>query len=407
MYVGDRFWQTGIGIYAPVVSARSASAPARGVSPRTLASQDDDDLALDHLLSRVPLLTAALILLLIGVFYIEKRFALDMGPGDAMSLTTLIAFGASSYDRVVIEGEWWRAFLTPLLHLDWSHLIGNCVALALLGYYLETTVGRGWYGAIFFVSALTGVAGSLLGNPHALVTVGASGAITGLVGAVFVLSFHHSRDARAQAAMRRMSLRLAVPALGPLLWGAASNVDYHAHFGGALGGAAIGFGILVLWDGDSFRPGLSRTAAALATFGLLCAGVSASFAAAGMPHYAEVSAQAPTIRELRGAVKDIVNVGPDLAQRYPQDARAHFLAALGYVKDRQGVAAEEELRETIRLTSEPKLRPLNLAAKYYLAFVLAQRGLRREPAELAEEVCADPEADRRLRAQLKKVKLCD
>jgi hypothetical protein len=104
-------------------------------------------------------------------------------------------------------------------------------------------IGRAWLLLIFVVSALGGVAGSLLGNPHGMPSVGASGAITGLIGALFVVSFHHRADPAEQRTTLVTSLRFGLPALLPLAFGASSHVDYFAHAGGAITGGAIGLAV--------------------------------------------------------------------------------------------------------------------------------------------------------------------
>jgi membrane associated rhomboid family serine protease len=133
-------------------------------------------------------------------------------------------------------------------------LIGNCVAMALVGFLLEPIIGRGWFGLIFAASALGGMAGSMSGNPSWVTTVGASGAITGLIAAAFVMSFHGRADAEDAAKLRRRALFFGVPALLPLFLGVQGHTDYHAHLGGALVGAAVALALAFAWDGTSFRP---------------------------------------------------------------------------------------------------------------------------------------------------------
>src|SRR5262249_59599907 len=114
------------------------------------------------------------------------------------------------------------------------------VGRAFVGRRLEPMIGRGWFLLIFVVSAIGGVAGSLYGNPSFISSVGASGAITGLLGALFVMSFNPYADVDQQRKMRKTALRFGVPALLPLAWGASGGVDYFGHAGGALAGAPIG-----------------------------------------------------------------------------------------------------------------------------------------------------------------------
>jgi hypothetical protein len=170
-----------------------------------------------NLLADVAFLTGGLIVFLMLVFGAETRAAFDIGKDGHLSVRSLIAFGATSRDMVVAAGEWWRLGLAPLLHSSASHLLGNCVALFFIGIRLEPTIGRGWFALIFVVSALGGVAGSLYGNPPGVPSVGASGAITGLMGALFTVSFCPYGDPEHQRVMRKTAVTFGIPALAPLV----------------------------------------------------------------------------------------------------------------------------------------------------------------------------------------------
>ena len=124
--------------------------------------------------------------------------------------------------------------------------------MAMVGFLLEPLIGRGWLAVIFTASALGGIMGSMIGNDPASTTVGASGAITGLLAAGLVMSFHRRADAGDAGKMRKRAIFLLVPALLPLFLGVRDHVDYHAHLGGALVGGAIALALIVTWDGDFF-----------------------------------------------------------------------------------------------------------------------------------------------------------
>ena len=191
----------------------------------------------NKLLADIPFLTIGLIFGLLLIYALQRSLAIDIARDGSLDVRSLIAYGATSYDLVVGRGEWWRIGLAPLLHgSDW-HLIGNCVALFIVGVRLEPLIGRGWFSLIFVASALAGEAGSLLGNAPGMPGVGASGAITGLIAALFVASFDPEADVDQTMSRLKTSLFFGVPALLPLAFGASGNVDYFAHAGGALAGA--------------------------------------------------------------------------------------------------------------------------------------------------------------------------
>ena len=90
------------------------------------------------------------------------------------------------FGPLVAEGEWWRLLTSTFMHYGPFHLLMNMYSLYLLGGALESALGRVRYVALYLVSGLAGSAGALLLSPNSL-TLGASGAIFGVIGAIFVL----------------------------------------------------------------------------------------------------------------------------------------------------------------------------------------------------------------------------
>jgi len=401
---------------------RGVTSQASGLSLRADAAAADPDAMLDRgagaisfggtihersLIADIPVLTLCLIVLLLFIFGAEKRLAFDVGKNGVLSVGSLIAFGAISYDLVIGSGEWWRVSLAPLLHASYSHLLGNSFALLFVGARLEPMIGRGWLAMIFIASAIGGVAGSLLGNPPGLTSVGASGAITGLIGALFVVSFHHRADPVEQRAMRMTSLRFGVPALLPLVFGASSHVDYFAHAGGALAGGAAGLTLCAFWSADSLRPNFARLAAVVALMGLAATIVSCRIAAARYATYAASAAQLIPSSEMPASVKAGAGRSAELLARYPKDPRSHLMRAFFFVDAHRVSEAEAELRATITLaTSDATERPSRDLARALLAIVLVDQGRRDEAKALAVDICRakDQVANRRI---LDKAKLCD
>jgi membrane associated rhomboid family serine protease len=84
------------------------------------------------------------------------------------------------------EGEWWRLLTAAFLHAGLFHLGLNMLLLWWIGAPLEEAMGRGRFLLLYVVSGLAGSAGALLWSPTG-VTVGASGAVFGLLGAALIL----------------------------------------------------------------------------------------------------------------------------------------------------------------------------------------------------------------------------
>jgi membrane associated rhomboid family serine protease len=86
----------------------------------------------------------------------------------------------------VSHGEWWRLFTAAFLHYGPLHLAVNMYSLYITGSLLEHVIGRWRFVLLYVVAGLAGSTGALIASPDAI-TVGASGAIFGVFGALFVL----------------------------------------------------------------------------------------------------------------------------------------------------------------------------------------------------------------------------
>jgi membrane associated rhomboid family serine protease len=86
----------------------------------------------------------------------------------------------------VEHGEWWRLITSAFLHYGPLHLALNMYSLYFAGSILEQVIGRWRFALLYIASGLAGAAGALVWSPNAA-TVGASGAIFGVLGALFVL----------------------------------------------------------------------------------------------------------------------------------------------------------------------------------------------------------------------------
>jgi membrane associated rhomboid family serine protease len=128
----------------------------------------------------------------------------------------------------VAEGDWWRLITAAFLHYGPLHLAFNMLALWWFGAAVEETIGRGRYLALYLVSGLAGSAGALLLDPTTP-TVGASGAIFGILGAAFVLERQRTYVLGGGA--------LTVIALNLVFTFTISSISIGGHLGGLAGGA--------------------------------------------------------------------------------------------------------------------------------------------------------------------------
>ena len=123
-----------------------------------------------------------------------------------------------------------------LLHGSLDHLVGNAIALFILGMVCEHAFGRGQFVVLYVASGLAGSLVSLMTSPGP--SVGASGAIFGLQGAAIVL-FRTQRD-RLLLRDRRVGFVLLIWAIYTIAGGLLTPlIDNGAHVGGALGGTLV------------------------------------------------------------------------------------------------------------------------------------------------------------------------
>jgi membrane associated rhomboid family serine protease len=128
----------------------------------------------------------------------------------------------------VADGEWWRLFTAMFLHYGPFHLALNMLALWWFGSAVEHVLGRGRYLLLYIVSGLAGSAGALLFTPDSA-TVGASGAIYGILGAALVLERQRTYVLGGGA--------LGIIVLNLVITFALPGISIGGHLGGLAGGA--------------------------------------------------------------------------------------------------------------------------------------------------------------------------
>ncbi len=147
-----------------------------------------------------------------------------------------VAFGALEPERVR-AGEWWRLVTAALLHGSLLHLAVNSFMLYQLGRLAENVFGRAGLVVLLVGSAIAGTAASAFIGQH--MSVGASGAVMGLVGACIAFGLRH-RGSIPEFLRGLFGPTLYVYAGIILLIGLVPGIDGWGHFGGAVGGVALG-----------------------------------------------------------------------------------------------------------------------------------------------------------------------
>ena len=169
--------------------------------------------------------TKALIGLNVAVYVAE----LAQG-GGVYGLNSTIYEKGFLYAPFVGQGDWWRLVTAAFLHYGPFHLLLNMLALYWFGSLLEQRIGSGRYLLIYLVSGLAGSAGALVLSPTTA-TVGASGAIFGILGAGLVL------ERQGDYVFGGAALGVIVANLVfTFAW--SGNISVGGHIGGLIGGAA-------------------------------------------------------------------------------------------------------------------------------------------------------------------------
>src|SRR2546429_9035433 len=131
------------------------------------------------------------------------------------------------YAPFVAQGDWWRLMTAAFLHYGPFHLLLNMLGLYWFGSLLERRIGSGRFLLLYLVSGLAGSAGALVVSPNSA-TVGASGAIFGILGAGLVLEQQRDYVFGGSA--------LGVILINFILTFSISSISKGGHIGGLIGG---------------------------------------------------------------------------------------------------------------------------------------------------------------------------
>ena len=173
-----------------------------------------------------PLVTKVLIAINVGVFLLTTFTS--AAPGRRGDLANRLAL----YGPAVEAGDWWRLVTAGFVHAGLLHLALNMALLYRLGEVLESALGRVRFATVYFFALLTGSFGALLLSPNVF-TVGASGAVYGLLGALAV----GLRQRGASVWQSGIGSLLVVNLLFTFL---VPGISVGGHLGGLAGGALLG-----------------------------------------------------------------------------------------------------------------------------------------------------------------------
>ncbi|MFZ9284309.1 MAG: rhomboid family intramembrane serine protease [Candidatus Nanopelagicales bacterium] len=131
---------------------------------------------------------------------------------------------------VALNGETWRLLTAGFLHASFLHLLFNMYVLWLLGSELEEILGHLKFISLYLIALIGGSTASYWFSDPASFSVGASGAVFGLMGAFLVVGSRLRQD--VSQIMVLIAINVGIGFVVP-------GIDWRAHLGGLLSGAAI------------------------------------------------------------------------------------------------------------------------------------------------------------------------
>jgi membrane associated rhomboid family serine protease len=169
------------------------------------------------------IVTKTLVGINIAVYVITAAQGAGINSPGGTLFAKWVLFGPA-----VANGDWWRLITSTFLHASLIHIAFNMYFLWFVGAPVEMALGRGRFLLVYIVSGLAGSAGALVYTPTSP-TVGASGAIFGILGAALVLERQRNYVLGGSA--------LALVLINLVLSFAISGISIGGHIGGLVGGA--------------------------------------------------------------------------------------------------------------------------------------------------------------------------
>lgn len=182
-----------------------------------------------------PVITYALIIINVLMFILANVFGFNAFLTD---------YAVNRY--YVLEGQWYRLFTGIFLHANILHLLFNCYALYIIGMQLESFLGKFKYLIVYILGGFAGSVLSIFMSDG--FSVGASGAIFGLMGSLLYFGYHYR--IYLDGVIKSQIIPLIVI---NLLIGLMPGIDNWAHIGGLIGGALATMAVGVKYKSTRFE----------------------------------------------------------------------------------------------------------------------------------------------------------
>jgi rhomboid protease GluP len=275
--------------------------------------------------------------------FLGMVFANGGNPMHDFPSLELIAWGANA-GEYTLSGEWWRLLTCVFVHGNLLHIAFNMWCLWDLGMLSESLYGRWTYASIYLLCGLGASLASVIWNPHVL-SVGASGAIFGLAGAL-IAAFKLGEFSVPRSSLSGVLRSLMVFVVFNLAFGAASGVtDNAAHVGGLLTGLILGAAIARIAPLQEHAP------RRLGIFALMTLALASG--AAGLAHRHGFPLRLGRADSRQAVPGDnssrLIARLQKLVKQQPDFAPGHLALAKAYLHQGQFGPAEAELKRTLEL----------------------------------------------------------
>src|ERR1700730_9254227 len=301
---------------------------------------------------------------------------LASGPSLDFPGQVMVHFGAN-FGPFTLSGQWWRVLTYMFLHGGLMHVAFNMWCLWDLGALCESLYGRWTFAAIYLITGIAGGLASVGWNPGVL-SVGASGAIFGLAGAL-ISSFYLGELSVPRIAIQG-TLRSLLFFVGfNVLFGSMiSGIDNACHAGGLVSGLILG-ALIARLAPQQDNP-LRRAAVVL--FVVLIVGGSA----VGISHWRGSGIRFGSAMDAQRNMDRLIGELQKRIRQSPQDASAHYALAHAYFSKGQFSDGASELNRVLELQPQNTRARMDLGAAY-----LNQEQPKEAQQEFAKVVTQEPD----------------
>jgi rhomboid protease GluP len=303
--------------------------------------------------------------------------AMVLASGPSLDFTgeVLVRYGAN-FGPYTLSGQWWRLLSYMFLHGSLIHIAFNMWCLWDLGALAENLYGRWTFAVVYLLTGVAGGVASVGWNPSVL-SVGASGAVFGLAGALLA-SFYLGEFSLGAVAIKGTLRSLALFIGINVLFGSMfPGVDQACHIGGLISGLIAG-ALIARVAPDRDKP--QRRVAVLLVVVLTVCGT-----AVGVTKWRGSQTRVQQAGNARRNADRMISALQTKVRQNPQDASSHYGLAQAYIGAQQISEAHTELKRVL------ELQPQNPQARMLLGAVyLRQRQAKPAQEQFAALVAQEP-----------------